>query len=154
MLCPSLCERRIFEHPPEGRTAEAGEPRGAPAAAAGRPAPSRGGSGFAGLGGVRAGFPRLPAYLPAASRCVFRGRATTATGPAGLPERPPRRGEHRTDSCKIKPSPADPRLPQPCLNFSLNILIFPSLISALQPGAAGSHPCPAGLGTLRVGFRG
>lgn len=87
---------------------------------------SRGGAG---------GLPTASPVPPAASGCAVRGRAAKATGPAPLPDRPRRRGQYDTDSSKIKPSPADPRLSQPCRFFFLNILIFLSLTSALRDPA-------------------
>lgn len=135
MLCPSLCERRIFEHPPAGRAAEAGERRAAPAAAQRRPAPSRGRFGFRRSRWGSDGFSAASRVPSAASRCAFRGRATTATGPAGC--RTGRRGGASIALIppKLNLSPADPRLPQPCPNF------FPKYINFSQPdfGSAARH---------------
>ena len=160
MLCPSLCERRIFEHPPEGRAAGAAE-AGRPSGRAERPRP-------------RSAGPLLPADLwvsPVSVRCgrvshgpagTFRRFGMRRPRPRNDSDRP--RARYRTGrrgGASITSIPSKLNLPRQIrdsLNragiFSLNILIFLSLTSALHPGAAGSCPFPAGIGTLRLGFRG
>lgn len=141
MLCPSLCERRIFEHPPERGAAEAGK------RAEEQPRPRSAGfllptEVWVSPGSVRnrVGFPRPRGFLPRPRNGSHR--------PRSLPDR------HPGESFQIKPSPAGPRLSQPCRDFFFIIIIiislpspkninfFLSLTPARHPGRCGILPLP------------